>query len=96
MMAYLHTYLSSPPPPVDPYCGDFYVTMLWTYQMKERLLMQQASFELKCSILMSFFVFNGNTSVDVGWFLEVPFLLSYWSAFLSRFLQFYQLGPNEV
>lgn len=64
--------------------------------MKKLLLMQKALFELKCSILMSFFVCNGNTSVDVGWFLEVPFLLSYWSAFSSRFLQFYQLGPNKA
>lgn len=51
----------------------FYVMMMWTYQMKERVLMQQASFELKCSILMRVFFFffllyaKGNTSVDPGW-----------------------------
>lgn len=33
----------------------FYVTMMWTYQMKEHVLMQQASFELKRSILMRVF-----------------------------------------
>lgn len=40
---------------------------------------------------------NGNTSVDRGWFLEVPFLLRYWLSWVglsSCFLQFYQLGPN--
>jgi len=33
----------------------FYVMMMWTYQMKEHVSMQQASFELKCSILMRVF-----------------------------------------
>lgn len=45
----------------------FYVMMMWTYQMKERVLMQQASFELKCRILMRVFLLyaKGNTRVDL-------------------------------
>ena len=39
---------------------------MWTYQMKKLLLMQKALFELKCSILMSFFVCNGNTRMVFG------------------------------
>lgn len=83
----------------------FNVMMMWTYRMKEHVLMQQASFEPKCSINDFFFFFFTVCKGEhvcrsrMVYFLEVPFLLSYWLSvvvLLSCFLHFYQLGPNEA
>lgn len=79
-----------PPPPLNPYC-DFYVMMVWTYQMKECVLMHH--FNLNAAYWWGFFT----VCKEEHWcrsrmaFREVP--LS-WIGLLSCFLQFYQLGPN--
>lgn len=80
----------------------FHIMMMWTYQMKEYVLMQQASFEPQCSIddlVVVFLLYaRGNTSIDLGWVFFWRCHLSWATGYvrLSCFLQFYQLGPNEV
>lgn len=65
MMAYLHTYFFSPS--LWSMLWLFHVMMIWTYQMKEYVLMQQASNEPQCSIDDLFVFFYCMKNVDLGW-----------------------------
>lgn len=61
--------------PLRPYCDDFALLMMLTYQTKDHILMQDESFELKCTIDFYFLLYaKRNTSVELEVFLEVPFL----------------------
>lgn len=66
----LFAHLPLQPPFLNPYC-DFYVMIMWTYQMKEQVLMKRASFELICSFRWGFLLYaKGNNRVHfLRWLL---------------------------
>lgn len=71
MMAYLHTYLSSPPSsPLSPYCDDF--TWWWCHISNEGTCRDANKHHLNLNAALMILLYaKGNSCVDVGFFLFV-------------------------